>query len=488
MFVVGIAQVTASWVQSVYSLKINGKIAAVGNSEYMWKLLRLPMDFFSQRLSGDLLQRQLANATIASTLVDMLAPLLLNMLMMVVYLVLMLKSSVLLTLIGITAIILNLLASQIIAFKRVNITRIQLRDAGKLAAATVSGFQMVETIKASGAENGYFQRWAGFQASVNRQNVRFGRLTRYLRILPTALSSMATALVMIIGVFLAMQGKFSLGMILLFQGFLGAFMAPAETIISAGQRLQVMRTEMERVEDVMKYPTDPVFDASSQQGEEGYSKLSGEVELKNVTFGYSRLGEPLKSTLAKLISGLYQPWSGEILFDGKPITRIDRNVFTGSLAVVDQEIVLFEGTIEDNIKMWNHSIEDFEMILAARDAQIYDAVMARDGGFYGRLTENGKDLSGGQRQRLEIARALAQDPTILILDEATSALDAKTEYELVNAVKERGITCIVIAHRLSTIRDCDEIVVLDHGVVTERGTHEELMASGGDYAMLIASD
>ena len=511
MFVVGIAQVTAAWVQSVYSLKINGKIAAVGNSEYMWKLLRLPMDFFSQRLSGDLLQRQLANASIASTLVDMLAPLLLNMLMMVVYLVLMLKSSVLLTLIGITAIILNLLASQIIAFKRVNITRIQLRDAGKLAAATVSGFQMVETIKASGAENGYFQRWAGFQASVNRQNVRFGRLTRYLRILPTALSSMATALVMIIGVFLAMQGKFSLGMILLFQGFLGAFMAPAETIISAGQRLQVMRTEMERVEDVMKYPTDPVFDASSQQGEEGYSKLSGEVELKNVTFGYSRLGEPLiqdfsihikpgsrvalvgasgsgKSTLSKLISGLYQPWSGEILFDGKPITRIDRNVFTGSLAVVDQEIVLFEGTIEDNIKMWNHSIEDFEMILAARDAQIYDAVMARDGGFYGRLTENGKDLSGGQRQRLEIARALAQDPTILILDEATSALDAKTEYELVNAVKERGITCIVIAHRLSTIRDCDEIVVLDHGVVTERGTHEELMASGGDYAMLIASD
>ena len=511
MFVVGIAQVTASWVQSVYSLKINGKIAAVGNSEYMWKLLRLPMDFFSQRLSGDLLQRQLANATIASTLVDMLAPLLLNMLMMVVYLVLMLKSSVILTLIGITAIVLNLLVSQIIAFKRVNITRIQLRDAGKLAAATVSGFQMVETIKASGAENGYFQRWAGFQASVNRQNVRFGRLTRYLRILPTALSSMATALVMIIGVFLAMQGKFSLGMILLFQGFLGAFMAPAETIISAGQRLQVMRTEMERVEDVMKYPTDPVFDASSQQGEEGYSKLSGEVELKNVTFGYSRLGEPLiqdfsihikpgsrvalvgasgsgKSTLSKLISGLYQPWSGEILFDGKPITRIDRNVFTGSLAVVDQEIVLFEGTIEDNIKMWNHSIEDFEMILAARDAQIYDAVMARDGGFYGRLTENGKDLSGGQRQRLEIARALAQDPTILILDEATSALDAKTEYELVNAVKERGITCIVIAHRLSTIRDCDEIVVLDHGVVTERGTHEELMASGGDYAMLIASD
>ena len=441
----------------------------------------------------------------------MLAPLLLNMIMMAVYLVLMLKCSVLLTVIGFSTIILNLIVSQIIAARQVNITRVQLRDAGKLSAATVSGFQMVETIKASGAENGYFQRWAGFQASVNRQNTRFGRLTRYLRILPSALSSIATALVMVIGVLLAMRGEFSLGMILMFQGFLGSFMAPAQMIINAGQNLQVMRTEMERIEDVLKYPLDPVFSVPAHQEDRSYAKLSGEVELKNVTFGYSRLGEPLirdfsihikpgsrvafvgpsgcgKSTLSKLISGLYQPWSGEVLFDGRPIDQIDRNIFTGSLAVVDQEIVLFEGTIEDNIKMWNRSIEDFEMILAARDARIYDAVMAREGGFYGRLAENGKDLSGGQRQRLEIARALAQDPTILILDEATSALDAKTEYELVNAVKDRGITCIVIAHRLSTIRDCDEIVVLDHGDVTERGTHEELMASCGDYAMLIASD
>ena len=178
----------------------------------------------------------------------------------------------------------------------------------------------------------------------------------------------------------------------------------------------------------------------------------------------------------------------DILFDGKHISEIDRSVFTGSLAVVDQDITLFEDTIANNIKMWDESIEDFEMILAARDAQIYDDIMAREGGFNGRLTEGGKDLSGGQRQRLEIARVLAQDPSIIIMDEATSALDAKTEYELVKAVKDRGITCIVIAHRLSTIRDCDEIIVLDKGVVVERGTHEELYAKGGVYTELIASD
>jgi ABC-type bacteriocin/lantibiotic exporter with double-glycine peptidase domain len=298
---------------------------------------------------------------------------------------------------------------------------------------------------------------------------------------------------------------------MIFQGFLSSFMSPAMMLISAGQTLQEMRTEMERVEDVMQYPTDPAFSDSPLREEADYSKLSGRIELKNVSFGYSRLGEPLirdfsmsmqpgsrvafvgtsgcgKSTLSKLISGLYQPWSGEILFDGKPICEIDRSVFTGSVAVVDQDIVLFEDTIANNIKMWDESIEDFEMILAARDAQIYDDIMARDGGFQGKLVEGGKDLSGGQRQRLEIARVLAQDPSVIIMDEATSALDAKTEYELVKAVKDRGITCIVIAHRLSTIRDCDEIIVLDKGVVVERGTHDELYAKGGFYTELVASD
>ena len=510
MILLGTAQVTAFWIQSVYALKINGKMAAVGNAEYMWKILRMPMDFFSQRLAGDILQRKGTNAAIAATLVNTLAPLAINVLMMGLYLVFMLRCSVILTIVGIVTILLNLLISQIISAKRLNITRVQMRDAGKLAAAAVSGFQMIETLKAAGAENGYFRKWAGYQASVNTQNVRYARLNRYLGMVPEALSATANALVLILGVMLTMQGKFSLGSILLFQGFLGAFMTPAGMIISAGQQVQEMRTDMERVEDVMQYPADPNVVDTPYSGEQDYGKLSGEVELKNVTFGYSRLEKPLirdfslhvkpgswvalvgasgcgKSTIAKLISGLCLPWSGEVLFDGKRIPEIDRAVFTGSVAVVDQEIVLFEDTIKNNIRMWDESIEDFEVILAARDARIYDDIMAREGGFNGKLTENGKDLSGGQRQRLEVARALAQDPHILILDEATSALDARTEQELVQAVRDRGITCILVAHRLSTIRDCDEIIVLDHGAVAERGTHGELMAKGGVYAKLIAS-
>ena len=511
LLVLGCAQIAAAWVQAVYSLKINGKLAIVGSSTYMWKVLSLPMAFFSQRMAGDLLQRKETNAAIAGTLVNTFGPLVLNTAMMVFYLAVMLRYSVPLTVVGLVTILINLLVSRLISRKRVNLTRVQMRDGGKLAAATVSGIQMVETIKSSGAEAGFFRKWAGYQAAVNTAAVRFARLNQYLGLVPVLVSALANAAVLILGVWLAMEGSFTLGMILSFQGFLSAFLAPAMTLVSAGQTIQEMRTEMERVEDVMAYPADQRLSDEPLSGDTDYSKLKGNVELKHVTFGYSPLAEPLirdfsmsmktgsrvafvgasgcgKSTLSKLISGLYKPWSGEILFDGRPLEEIDRSVFTGSVAVVDQDIVLFEDTIANNIKMWDESIEDFEMILAARDAQIYYDIMAREGGFYGRLTEGGRDLSGGQRQRLEIARVLAQDPSVIIMDEATSALDAKTEYELVRAVKDRGITCIVIAHRLSTIRDCDEIIVLDKGNVVERGTHDELYARGGVYAGLIASD
>lgn len=507
----GAVQLIVQWIQTVYSLKINGKLSVVGSTEYMWKVLRMPMEFFSQRMAGDIQQRQGMNASAAQSLVQTFAPLALNTVMMVFYLVVMIRYSFVLTLVGLASIVINIAVSRIISKKRINITRVSMRDSGKLAGATVAGIEMIETIKASGAENGFFEKWAGYQASVNTQQVRFERLNQYLGMIPTFVSSLANTAVLILGVYFTINGEFTVGMIMAFQGFLGSFTAPAQTLISAGQTLQEMRTQMERVEDVMEYPTDVNYDNDAVSEDEEYDKLTGNVELKNVTFGYSRLAEPLirdfnltlktggrvafvgtsgcgKSTLSKLISGLYKPWSGEILFDGKPISDIDRNVFTGSLAVVDQDIILFEDTIANNIKMWDNLIEDFEMILAARDAQLHEDIMRRDGGYNYKITEGGKDFSGGQRQRMEIARVLAQDPTIIILDEATSALDAKTEYEVVKSIKDRGITCIVVAHRLSTIRDCDEIIVLDNGAVVERGTHEELYAKNGVYTQLVTNE
>ena len=506
----GILQLVVGWINAVYSLKINGKLAMVGSTTFMWKVLRMPMEFFSQRMAGDIQGRQSSNASIAGSLVNTFAPLALNAVMMVFYLVVMIRYSLLLTVIGILSVLINLVFSNIISKKRINITRVQMRDSGKLAGATVAGIEMIETIKASGAENGFFEKWAGYQASANTQQVKFQKLNQLLGQLPALVSSVCNTAVLMVGVYLAMQGRFTVGMIMAFQGFLGSFIFPATSLISAGQSLQEMRTEMERIEDVMRYPTDVPEDAPVSDNCE-YDKLSGNIEMKNVTFGYSRLAEPLienfnlslktgsrvafvgpsgcgKSTLSKLISGLYKPWSGEILFDGKKISEIDRSVFTGSLAVVDQDIILFEDTIANNIKMWDNSIEDFEMIMAARDAQLHEDIMQREGGYQYKMTEGGKDFSGGQRQRMEIARVLAQDPTIIILDEATSALDAKTEYNVVNSIKDRGITCIVVAHRLSTIRDCDEIIVMDNGRVAERGTHDELMKKGGMYAELVTNE
>ena len=510
MILLALIQIAVAWAQAVYSFKINGKMAAVGSTSYMWKVLRMPMDFFSQRLAGDIQGRLVLNASVAGTLVNTFAPVLLNTVMMVFYLALMLRQSLLLTLIGVTALVINMVIARVISNKRINITRVQLRDAGKLDGTTVSGIDMIETIKSSGAENGFFQKWAGFQASVNTQNIKANRTEAVLGKIPMFFANLANYTVLVLGVLLTMQGKYTLGGVMMFQGFLTSFMTPAMTLVSAGQAIQEMRAQMERVEDVMEYPEDI---ALANQGDEEtvLRKLQANLELRNVTFGYSRLDKPLiedfslklkggqrvalvgasgsgKSTVSKLISGLYQPWSGEILFDGKPRSAYPRDVMLGSVAVVDQDITLFEDTIANNIKMWDNSIQDFEMIMAAQDAQLHDDITRLSGGYQHMLTSGGKNLSGGQRQRMEIARVLSQDPTIIILDEATSALDARTENDVMKAIRRRGITCVVIAHRLSTVRDCDEIIVLDHGKVAERGTHDELMQLGGAYADLVANE
>jgi NHLM bacteriocin system ABC transporter peptidase/ATP-binding protein len=510
LFAFTVLQIVLSGMRAIYSLKFRGKLAIKANARYMWHVLRLPVEFFTQRMAGDIAARKSTNESIAETLINTLAPTVLNIMMMVIYLVVILRYSVLLTMIGIGGMVINILVEHYVSDKRINISRVQMRDEANLTSTTVTGIEMIETIKSSGAENGFFEKWSGYQASVNTQSVKAIRLSQYYGLIPEIVSAVVDILILAVGLYLIMEGSFTVGMLMAFQSMLLAFMTPVTELADAGTTIREMRTNMERIEDIMEYPTDVEYEQELPE-DMSYRKLSGRLELKNVTFGYSRLAPPLienfsmtletgqkvafvggsgcgKSTLSKLISGLYQPWSGEILFDGKPISQIDRNIFTGSLAVVDQDITLFEDTIANNIKMWDSSIEDYEMILAARDASLHSDILQRDGGYQYKLLEGGKDFSGGQRQRMEIARVLAQDPTIIIMDEATSALDAKTEYEVVQAIKDRGITCIVIAHRLSTIRDCDEIIVMEHGKIVERGRHEELMALHGKYEELILSE
>ena len=509
MLFTAIFRMIVGFLNEIYLYRIKGKLAIVSNASFMWHMLHLPMDFYAQRMVGDLAGRQKLNDQIAETLIAKIAPVFIQIILLFFYFIIMIRYSVVLTFVGCIAIVLNLLASQIASHMRVETTRVRMRDESKVDSATMSGIDMIESIKSSGAENGFFERWAGFQAAANIQTVKQLRNDSFFLSIPVLLQELSNAVILTIGVWLIMKGKFSVGMLVAFQSLLQQFMMPVESLLDIGQSIQETRTSMERVQDVMKYASDNSYVKTfSEDDITEFEKLKGTIELRHVTFGYSKLEEPLlkdfnliihpgdkvafvgpsgcgKSTIAKLISGLYEPWEGEILYDGKKITEIPRESFSGSLSVVDQEITLFEDSISENIKMWDKSITDYEVILASRDAQIYQDIMARPGGYEHKIDAGGRNFSGGQRQRFEIARVLAGDPTIVILDEATSALDAKTEYEVTKAIKNRGITTIVVAHRLSTIRDCNEIIVLEHGQIKERGTHEELYKLGGMYSQLV---
>ena len=490
--------------QQRYSKRIAGQLALRGNINYLRHLLRLPMSFFAMRFVGDLQQRQRLNETITHSLVEVLAPQAINVTLLVLYLILMLSYNYVLTLIGVAAALVNLAVVHHYAGQRLNMVRSTQQSMGKYYSATVSCLENIESIKAAGAEEGFFQYWSGLWSRMFNKQREMHVQQSEMSLLPTLTSNLLTMAVLLVGAWYILQGDLSVGMLMAFQGFMTAFMAPVEKIVNAGQQLLEMRSQIERVDDVMKYPEDQ--HADGEHSEEG--KLLGELELRDVTFGYNRTQPPLidhfnlhlragesvafvgssgcgKSTLAKLISGLYKPWSGEILFDGRPIESISSDELTNSIAVVDQNIVLFDDTLSQNIRMWDQSIEDFAILMACSDAQVHSDIMNRPEGLATKVVRGGKNFSGGQCQRFEIATALAREPMILIMDEATSALDPTTEDLVMRHIREMGITQIVVAHRLSTIRDCDQIIVMEAGHVVQQGTHEQLIQQDGLYRQLM---
>ena len=582
MVVVALFAFLLEYLKDKYSLRIAGSLALKGNVGFLQQLLRLPMSFYAMRYVGDLQQRQHLNERITKSLVDVLAPQLINIALLVLYLVLMVSYSPMLSLVGIIAALINLALIQWFAHKRVNLIRTTEQSEGRYFSTTVSCIDNMESIKAAGAETGFFAYWSGLWAQkFNRANDADDQEIR-MGVVPILVTGLVDAAVLILGAVYILKGELTIGMLMAFQGFMASFITPVSEVVGASQRIIEMRSQMERVDDVMKYqqnshrmpssPTSPTPDpsrggegsiysqgdncpqgksgdtgthpqgmyddtdthpqgmydgtelstplppaggvgggAAGGAGPAGSGKLGGDVELRHVTFGYSHMQPPLiddfslhikpgssvaivgssgcgKSTLAKLITGLYTPWSGEVLFDGRNITSISSEEFTNSVAAIDQNIVLFDDTVAQNIRMWDHSIEDFTMMMACNDAQIRNDIVSRPEGFATRLVKGGQNFSGGQRQRMEIATALAKEPVVLIMDEATSALDPKTEDEVMQAVRMMGPTLIVVAHRLSTIRDCDEIIVMDQGRIVQRGTHDELMAQPGLYQELMNNE
>ena len=493
--------------QTRYSKRIAGHLALKGNREYLYHLLRLPMSFFSMRHVGDLQQRMHLNEQITHSLVDVLAPQVINIGLLLLYLVLMFSYSTWLTLIGIVAAAVNLGFVKYFSKVRINLIRSMEHSEGQYFSATISCIDNMESIKAAGAEMGFFKYWSGLWAHKFNMNANADKQQTQMALLPVLANGLVNMAVLVLGAYLILQGDLTVGMLMAFQGFMGSFLQPVNAIVNASQTIVEMRSQMERVEDVMKYPEDH----RDNEGEVVQGKLGGLLELKHVTFGYSPLQPPLiedfnlriepghsvafvgssgcgKSTLAKLISGLYKPWSGEILFDDRPIESISNEELTNSVAVIDQNVVLFDDTVAQNIRMWDPSIEDFTMMIACNDAQIRADIVSRPEGFGTKIVKGGQNFSGGQRQRIEMATALAKEPAILIMDEATSALDPKTEDEVMRRIRRMGPTQIIVAHRLSTIRDCDEIIVMDQGKILQRGRHEELIEQDGMYRDLMKSE
>ncbi len=499
-----------TWFQKACLLRMETKLALIHSTHFFQHVFRLPVEFFSQRFGGEVVNRVQVNDKVALLLSGELAGNVLNAIMIIFYAVLMLQYDVMLTAIGIAIVVLNLTALRYFSRRRVDLVQKILQGQSKSLGTALGGLQMIETLKASGSESDFFAHWAGYQAQVKDAEQELGMSSQMLSSIPALLSALNTVAILGLGSLRIMAGELSIGSLVAFQSLMGGFVGPVNQIVNLGGQLQELRGHMVRLDDVLKYPQDHRFSVSTieENRPSGGRKLSGRLDMVDITFGYNRMETPLienfnlsilpgqrvalvggsgsgKSTLAKLVAGLYQPWSGTILFDGKPRHAWSRYLWSSSIAMVDQDIFMFEGSIRKNLTLWDEMIPESDVIQAACDAEIHEVITQRHGGYDSIVSEGCSNFSGGQRQRLELARALVGNPTLLVLDEATSALDPTTEKQIDDNLRRRGCTCLIVAHRLTAIRDCDEIIVLDHGRVVERGTHDEMKISGGPYADLI---
>ena len=502
------------YLQQYYLLKLETKLALATSSKFLWHVFHLPIAFFTQRYSGEIGNRVSLNDKVAKLLSGNLANSALNVIVVIFYALLMFSYDVSLTMIGIFMAVLNVVVLKYVSRARKDGNRRLSNEAGKLLGTTTSGISMIETLKASGRENDFFANWIGYLAKVMNSQQELGWLTIRLNALPPLLTSLTTTLILGMGALKIMDGEMTLGALVAFTYLMGNFISPVNQLISVGTMLQETESDMGRIDDVMNYEVDDQFTEKNEVVKSDNSKevinnkLIGYFEMKDVTFGYNTTMPALienfnlklkpgsrvalvggsgsgKSTVAKVASGLYSPWKGEILFDGKPKSDIPRHIITESLAVIDQDVLIFNGTIKENISFWDSTISDKNIIQSARDAAIHDIIAVRKDAYDSTVMEGGGNFSGGQRQRLEIARALATNPSILIMDEATSALDPTAEKIVMDNIKKRGCTCLIVAHRLSTIIDCDEIIVMEYGKIVERGTHQELIKQHGVYAQLV---
>lgn len=493
--------------RSLLLLKLQNKMSMISAHKFLYHMFRLPMNFFDQRYAGDLAERVENNNNVSNFLAGDLAETMLNIFVACFYLILMLSYSPLLTLIGIAGIAINMTlvkaSSKVIA----NSTMKMQQDQGKLVGAVFAGLNITSTLKAAGAENEYISRILGYYAKTTRMEQKLGSVQQYLNAIPEVFNGIADILVLMMGGILVIKGNMTAGMLIAYTSLLGSFVAPVNKLVEFIQKIQTLKADMNRVEDIMRYEEDEKF-RTKGKNITMTEKLSGDVELEGISFGYSILEKPLvedfhfhlpsgssiafvgasgcgKSTVSKIVSGLYIPWSGEIYMDNMPVRDIPKEILSSSVSTVSQNITLFSGTIRDNLTMWNKSILEEDMIQAAKDACIHDIITKKPGAYEYVLTEGGDNMSGGQRQRLEIARALVTNPTVLIMDEATSALDPLVEKQIMDNIKRRGCTCVIVAHRLSAIRDCDEIIVMEHGKIVQRGSHEQLMSQPGHYQKLV---